>query len=481
MQAFLSDLARAVRVADVVDILLIAAFLYVVISWLRQSSSPTASRRVVVVGVLFLTVYLLASTFDLFLVESLLQVLLIVLLLAVVVVFQSDLRRMLDRIGRWGLFRSQAPSLGSRTADMLVEAAAEMAESRTGALIVIRGAEPLEPHVEGGIELDGELSCALLYSIFAPDTPGHDGAVLIEDDRVTRFGAHLPLSRRLPEVSRSGGTRHTAALGLSEECDALVIVVSEERGAISVAENRAIDVLSSPVELKGRLDRFWQQHSSETDAIGDRWWSRESVENAVLGLSLAIGAWFLFAYSTETVQRTFDVPIAFRNVPADWVLEHDTLSEARVVLSGPEQALRRFDADDLVISLDAANPKPGVNEWVIDGDDLELPSELNLSDVEPREVRVVGRRQASLQLPVQIRTTSALTDSFALVANPRSVTVLVPEGSSDYPDRVFTEAVDPRQVQKAGRVRVPLVLPPQMRLRSGEKADVEVMLQRAPT
>ena len=400
-------------------------------------------------------------------------------LLAAVIVFQSDLRRALDRLGRWG-FSSQVTPLASRTADILVEAVAEMAQTQTGALIVLRGAEPLEPHIDGGVELNGALSGALLLSIFAPETPGHDGAVLIEDDQVTRFGAHLPLSSRLPPMSRSGGTRHTAALGLAEVCDALVIVVSEERGAISVAENGELASLSSPSELKARLDRFCAEHSGEASGAGPRWSSRASLENASLSLAGAVGAWLLFAYSTETVQRTFQVPIAFRNVPPEWVLEHDTLAEARVVLSGPELRLQRLDAEDLVISVDLANPRPGVNERTIDADDLELPGDLRLADVEPRQVRVVARRHALVELPVQIQTIRALPAPLALVPNPKRVTVLVPEGSEKRPDRVFTEPVDPRQVQRAGRIRVPLALPSEVRLPPEEKAEIEVSLQRTP-
>lgn len=473
----LSDLARTARLADLIDVLLIAAFLYVIIGWLRRSSSETTTRRFVVVGVLFLAVYLLADSFELFLVESLLRVLVVVLLLAVVVVFQSDLRRMLDRIGAWGFSRAPVSTPASRTANILSEAAAKMAETRTGALIALRGAEPWDLHIQGGIELNGELSRPLLYSIFAPDTPGHDGAVLIEGDRVTKFGAHLPLSSRLPEVSRYGGTRHAAALGLAEECDALVIVVSEELGAISVAENGGLTPLSSS-ELRKRLDGFWQRHYSETGALEGRWWGRRSVENSMLSLSLAIGAWFLFAYSTETVQRTFQVPIAFRNVPQEWVLEHDTLAEARVVLTGPEQAFQQLDAGDLVISLDLANPRPGANEFMIDEGVLKLPGELSLSDVEPREVRVMAHRQVSLELPVQIRTLGPVPDSLTLVSNPRTVNVLVSRGGGDPPDRLLTGAVDPRQVRRAGSIRVRLVLPPQMRLQPGEDAEVEVTLQR---
>src|SRR5919106_5454924 len=136
---------------------------------------------------------------------------------------------MLDRA-----FTGPAPDRPqSPLVDTLTEATAHMASLKTGALIAIRGREPWASQIHGGIELGGAVSAPLLYSIFNPDTPGHDGAVLIEDDRLTRFAAHLPLAEELPEVSRYGGTRHAAAVGLSQECDALVIVVSEERGTIS--------------------------------------------------------------------------------------------------------------------------------------------------------------------------------------------------------------------------------------------------------
>jgi diadenylate cyclase len=409
----------------------------------------------------------------------LLRVLLIVLLLAAVVVFQSDLRRLLDRIGAWG-FSHRADALpSSQTVNVLAEATAKMAAARTGALIAIRGAEPWDSHIQGGISLNGEVSRPLLYSIFAPDTPGHDGAVLLEGDRITKFGAHLPLAARLPEASRFGGTRHAAALGLAEECDALVIVVSEERGTISVAENGELAPLSSASELGVRLDDFWRRHYGAKAAVGERWWGRRSIETALLSLSLAILAWLLFAFSPETVQRTFEVPVAFRNLPPVWVLEHDSLLEAHVVLSGSEQAFELLDPEDLIISLDLADPEPGVNELVIDEDNLELPSELSLSDVEPREVSVIARRQATIELPVQVRTAGVLPDSLRLIPDPESVTVLVPEGASP-PDRVLTEPIDLRRATGTSRITSTLVLPPGIRLLPDQSAEVAVRVERIP-
>lgn len=162
---------------------------------------------------------------------------------------QTDIRRMLDRA-----FTGRAPERPqSRLIDTRTEATAHMAAIKMGALIAIRGREPWPSQIHGGIELGGTVSAPLLYGIFNPDTPGHDGAVLIEDDRLTRFAVHLPLAEELPEVSRYGGTRHAAALGLSQECDPSVLSVELQptRTVRVPVVIPTIGVLPHPLELVG--------------------------------------------------------------------------------------------------------------------------------------------------------------------------------------------------------------------------------------
>src|SRR5262245_46451357 len=150
----------------------------------------------------------------------------------IVIVFRDALRQFVDPIAVWSLARKRLPALGSHTSDILVRTLSDLAKEHGGALMVIRGNDPLEQDITGGIPLDGKLSGPLLKSIFDPHSPGHDGAVLVEQDSITRFAAHLPLSKNLTQLTNVG-TRHSAALGLAELTDALCIVVSEERGTIS--------------------------------------------------------------------------------------------------------------------------------------------------------------------------------------------------------------------------------------------------------
>ena len=298
-----TDLARNVRLADVLDVALLSVFLYVLIAWIRQDTGG-ASRRALTFILFFVLVYSLANIFELYLIGRLLEVLLVAFLVAAVVLFQSDLLRLLDRIGSWSLYRRPRDSSPEVT-DTLTETVAHLADQHTGALIAIRGRQPWERLLRGGVRLDGRLSQPLLVSIFDDSTPGHDGVVLLEGDRVTHFAAHLPLTENLPEASRFGGTRHAAALGLAEQCDALVIVVSEERGTISVAEGEHITELATASELKERLTHFWQQHYGPRHAVQKHQDLGHRLQTAALALALSAVLWLLFAYNPEMAYRTF--------------------------------------------------------------------------------------------------------------------------------------------------------------------------------
>lgn len=476
--AYLSDAFQSARLADVLDVLLVAVFVFAILEWLRRSGPGSVARRAVVLGVPLLLILIIANRFQLYLVGTLVRLLLLVLPFALILVFQTDLRRFLDRVGSWRFERRPSPPPEGRTGTVVAATAAKLAESRIGALIAIRGREPWGSHITGGIELNGTISRPLLYSIFSPDTPGHDGAVLVENDRVTRFGVHLPLSNRLPPESSMGGTRHSAALGLSEECDALIVVVSEERGMISVARDGVLKRVDSAAELQRHLDEFWTEQYGRREAIQRRRVGLRAGVNAALALMIATGAWLAFAYSAATLQRTFIAPIAFRDLPPEWVLEEDSILEARVALTGSELAFRTFDPSDLVIAFDLSEPEPGVNELTIGEENIEIPSGLSLSYVDPQTVTVVARRYVAVEAPVLVRTTIAVPDTIRLVPDPRTVTVLIPLGTLDIPERVSTEPIEVGFPLPPGGTRARLSLPPGLRLAPNESSEISVTAVR---
>lgn len=235
---------------DALDILLVTIVLYLLLVLLREVHGL---RLLVGFGAFFL-VGAAASRFHLITVEWLLTNLWPVLIIALVVLFQPDLRRLLNRLvrGGWwgGGFRGDQAVFHQMT-----EAVEELVRARHGALIIIERNEPLDAVMETGTKLDADVSPELLVSLFFPGTPLHDGAVVIRAGRVAAAGCILPLSQN-PNLSKVYGTRHRAALGITEESDALAVVVSEETGNVSLAMAGKITPKLEPGTLEEMLTLY---------------------------------------------------------------------------------------------------------------------------------------------------------------------------------------------------------------------------------
>lgn len=229
------------RLSDAIDILIIAFFIYQAYWLLIGSRAWNVLRGLVaLIGLWFI-----ASQFGLQATQWMFDRVAPVGFIALVVVFQPELRAALERVGRGRLVRTP----GADPVQEIMAAVRDLATQRRGALIAIQGRTPLVEYGANGTELNAPVSAALLQTIFASAGPLHDGAVLVSNDLITHAGAILPLSDRQEGWSIKHGTRHRAALGLAEATDALVLVVSEERGTVSVAQGEELrsDVAPSDV------------------------------------------------------------------------------------------------------------------------------------------------------------------------------------------------------------------------------------------
>jgi len=219
---------------DMLDIALVAVGIYYILLMLRG----TRAMQMITSLVLLFAIYLGAKRFGLVTVHSLLESILTYLVFIVIIVFQHDIRRGLTRFGQRPFFRSARAAMESQIIDEVIKAATLLAQKRIGGLIVFERDAVLDQFIETGTVLDAAVSKELLYSVFIPsfENPMHDGALVIRDGRVWQAGAFLPLTNS-PKLDRALGTRHRAAIGLTEETDAVVVVVSEERGSVSVCFN----------------------------------------------------------------------------------------------------------------------------------------------------------------------------------------------------------------------------------------------------
>ena len=227
-----------IGVLDIIEIIIIAVLVYAVLVWIKNTKAWMLLRGFVVLGIFILIAVLFRMSTILWLVRNGIGILAI----AAVVVFFSFLRRALERLGEGNLFSrlfsinrgKDELRFSNGTLRAITTAVAEMAEEKTGALIVVEKAIHLTEYELTGIPMDSLVSPQLLINIFEHNTPLHDGAVIIRGDRIMAATCYLPLSENM-SISKSLGTRHRAGLGLSEVCDAAVIIVSEETGGVSVA------------------------------------------------------------------------------------------------------------------------------------------------------------------------------------------------------------------------------------------------------
>ncbi|MBI3769031.1 MAG: TIGR00159 family protein [Deltaproteobacteria bacterium] len=229
------SLFRDFRWQDVVDMLIIAFVVYQLGLLIRGTRAVQMIMGLVVLA----AVYQGAQYFELYTVNWVLDSIGNVLLIIVVVVFQHDIRRMLTQVGTGPLFSGLPRVAHGQVIEELTRAAVTLAGRRIGALIVIAREVGLNEYMEGGTRLDAQVTKELIQSIFIPSSPLHDGALVVQHGRIVVAGCFLPLTTN-PNVSKTLGTRHRAAIGLTEETDAVVIVVSEEEGKISLVREGRI-------------------------------------------------------------------------------------------------------------------------------------------------------------------------------------------------------------------------------------------------
>ena len=234
---------------DVVDILVVSLLIYEGLKLIRG----TRAMQMAAGTVLVLALFYISQQFPLQTVSWMIRNVLVYVVFAAIVLFQSDIRRALSQVGSAPFFRYFARAeRAAETIEEVITAAGLLSKDKVGALIVVEREIGLRNYVESGIPIDAEVSYDLLTTIFQPTTPMHDGAVIIQEDRVAAAACFLPLAVR-PGLDRDLGTRHRAAIGLTEESDALAVVVSEERGEISLAVRGQLHRRLSPEDLKARL------------------------------------------------------------------------------------------------------------------------------------------------------------------------------------------------------------------------------------
>lgn len=385
------SLLTQIGLTDILDIGFVTIFLYAAAVWLRKTKAALVGLGIFILAM----IYLFAKQFHLQLTAWILQGFFAIFLIMIVVIFQEEFRQVFERIALWGLGRKGAAGVKSETVDVLVETVADLAKDKTGALIILPGTQPIERHISGGIELHGHLSEPLLRSLFDPHSPGHDGAVIIEKNQISRYAVHLPLSNDFRQLS-GAGTRHSAALGLAELTDSLCLVVSEERGQISIAREGRLRLINNPQELVSLFREFLteKQLSGVEKKAPTKFFRENWIEKSV-SLFIAVGLWYVFISGSKVSEVSFDIPVHVVNLPSDLALESVEPQAISAVFKAPRRVFYFFDSEKVEVTIDTSLAALGRRTFRISKQNLNYPGELTLKEVRPDKVKISVNKVSS--------------------------------------------------------------------------------------
>ena len=341
----------------------------------------------------------------------------------IIVVFRNEIRRVLQAKNLksilWGLSYKSAIT----PIEIIVDSVFEMAQRKCGALIVFPGKEDLSDVVQGGTPWRGLITKEMITSIFWPDNPVHDGAAVVQGDQIRVVGAILPLSDR-EDLPSHYGTRHRAALGLAEATDALVIVVSEERGDILVAKGNRL----REIKQKRTLEQNTQEHVG-ISAVKKGALKKESLEitaAALLSFIFITGIWFSVSRGPDTLV-SLDIPIDYTNRNPGTEIIDTSVTSVSLVLSGSGALVKSITPDQVAVRLDLSKSVIGPNSYSITTENISLPPGIILREATPNVIEVLIDETIKKELPVQIDWAGKLPEQLILVdsvSDPETVEVV---------------------------------------------------------
>ena len=368
--------------ADIIFLTLVAYQLYI---WFRGTRALRVLIGLAVLG----GIYSLARLWGLFLTTWVFQFLWQVLLILLLILFQSEIRQVLERVNLLRYLRWRKRSTRKALPGELARTVFDMAGEKTGAIIVLERDDNPAEFLQGGQTIMALPEPALIKSIFNRHGPAHDGALVLSHDRLTQMGCILPLSKR-EDIPEQYGTRHLAALGLSERTDALCLVVSEERAEVSTVVDGQITIWKDPEHLEKRLRELVGASEVTGTKIKDLF-TEAVVRNwgPKLGaLTLVMFAWLVLA-SQQEMGKSVATPIQYIHPPTGLVLDKSSAQKVRLTLSGRRHTIETLMDEDVRVHIDIGAFSAGEHTVKLSANNVDLPVGLKIVRVTPQVIKVV--------------------------------------------------------------------------------------------
>ncbi|NIQ40429.1 MAG: hypothetical protein GTN81_17865 [Proteobacteria bacterium] len=390
MEGFLQYLGSSLELAwqDVIDILFMTVVAYKLYTWFQGTRAFKAFLGLMALGIF----YLVARTFGLFLTTRVFQILWQVFVILLIVLFQSEIREVLEKVNPIKFFPGKPSQSGTRTMEEIVGAAFELAKENLGALIVLERHDRVDRLMKEGVRLDGEISREILASIFQKRSPAHDGAAIIRGGRLSVVGSYLPLTER-EGLPQHFGTRHRAAIGLTERCDALGVVVSEENRSVSLAQSGRIEPFPNPAGLKETLEREMgaEVRNQRSFLVYVRAWVTHYWKTKMIAFGIVVLAWILFV-GRQPLDVGLTAPLKYRNVPTGMGIKAGALEEVFIRVEGPRNEIRNLNSRDISVFVDLSDSQIGDNLVQISKGSVETPFGTRISLIRPSRITVTLER-----------------------------------------------------------------------------------------
>lgn len=438
-----------IRVQDVADILIMTFLLYQLYSWFYRTR---AMQVLLGLGVVTL-IYFVTSFLGLYMTSWILQELGTVLIVLLIVVFQAEIRQALYRFSMLRHLFERRTATKPSCFQEIVETLFSLASRRIGALVVFERNEPLGDLMLNGVRMDCEISPQILETIFMEGTPLHDGAVLVREGRIAVASCHLPLSVN-SEIPQYLGTRHRAALGLAERTDAVVVVVSEERGVVSLVEGGELRECPTPAELIATLERSFEPERKRSRVIPRlHLFSNLLPKTAIL---LTVTVFWALITSRQGQIVTVTAPVRMHGIPDRLALVRCTPEEVDVQLKSFSLLTPLPSKLDIAADVDLSGIREGQAVVRIRNSDFKLPSGMEVTAVNPSSIRVLTARKERRRVPVRVATRGALGRGMhgqELIVGPSTVEIEGPASRIERVETVVTEEIDLSKVLKGEEYR----------------------------
>jgi uncharacterized protein (TIGR00159 family) len=451
----LTELFETVKWHDWLDIFIVAFLIYrcFVLFW------GTLVFRAIIVITLFWIFDLIATTLGLIVTSLILKGIGAIIVIIVIVIFRNEIRGVITSTNPLNLIWGKPQRKPITDYQSIAKAIFSLAENRVGALLVFLRKNSLDHLVQDGVYIGAQFSKELLFSIFDNKSTLHDGAVIMDGSQIQTAAAFLPLTMQ-QSIPLQYGTRHRAALGLTERSDAVVVVVSEERGSVSVVREGVIREIAGPERLSGRLERLLEREPKKEKSNGLLKQLGRDLGVKTGFLLLALFIWLFFAGEKESL-ISFTAPIEFRNFPRNYELLSISADRAEIQLSGSRRLLLQVKSDQIGLSLNMENIKSGKNTFSLTRKNLSIPPGLDVIKLTPNELTIEMVERKTKSLLVVPEWTGNLPEGKKLLSHkvlPDHIVVIGTPSVLKETTSIKTEPIDLTGIDKTGTVEAEIVI-----------------------